>query len=84
MLCQAKGATVGECPEDHVIHTGGASEEFYSVQGAGCDQLMDNSWTGLPQGEVSSITNQPYGLYSCGQQFSSGRGCRVLLPIKTT
>ena len=59
-----------------MIHTGGGSEEFYSVQGAGCDLLMDNSWIALPlpQGEVSSITNQPYGLYSCGQQFSSGRG----------
>ena len=34
---------------------GKGSEGLYSVQGAGCDQLMDNSWIGWHQGEVSSI-----------------------------
>ena len=41
LFCQAEGATVGFC----VAHCGGGSEEFYSGQGAGCDQLMDSSWT---------------------------------------
>ena len=34
---------------------GKGSEGLYSVQGAGCNQLMDNSWIGWYQGEVSSI-----------------------------
>ena len=29
-----------------MTHPGGDSEEFYSVQGWGCDQLMDSFWTG--------------------------------------
>ena len=41
MLCQAKGATAGSCPQKCVSHPGGGSEESYSVQGAGHDQLMD-------------------------------------------
>ena len=40
-----------------VTHPGGGGEEFYSVQGAGCDQFMDNSWMGCHQGEVLSIIN---------------------------
>ena len=40
-----------------MTHPGDASEEFYSVQGAGCDQLRDNSGIGWHQGEVSSIIN---------------------------
>ena len=31
------------------------SKEFYGVQGAGCDQLVDSSWIGWHQGEVSGI-----------------------------
>ena len=40
-----------------MTHSGGGSEEFYSVQGAGRDQLMDNSRIGWYQGEVLSIIN---------------------------
>ena len=40
-----------------MAHPGDASEEFYCVQGAGCDQLRDNSGIGWHQGEVSSIIN---------------------------
>ena len=29
----------------------------FSVQGAGCDQLVDNSWIGWHQGEISNIVN---------------------------
>ena len=35
----------------------GVVRNFNSVQGGGCDQLMDNSWIGCHQGEVSSIIN---------------------------
>ena len=34
---------------------GVGSEEFYSIQGAGCDQLTDNSKIGWHQSEVSNI-----------------------------
>ena len=44
----AKGAQVGSCPEGHVPHLGGGSKEFYSVQGAKRDQLVDKSWIGWP------------------------------------
>ena len=40
-----------------VTHPGQGSKENYSVQGAGCDQLMDNSQIDWHQGEVSSIIN---------------------------
>ena len=40
-----------------MTHLGKGSEEFYSVQGAGHDQLVDSSWIGWHQGEVSSIIN---------------------------
>lgn len=33
----------------------GCSKEFYTVQGAGCHELMADSWIGWHQGEVSSI-----------------------------
>ena len=36
---------MGFCHQDHVTHCGGGSEEFDSGQGAGCDQLVDSSWT---------------------------------------
>ena len=36
---------------------GGGSEEFYSVQEAGCNQLMDSSWIGWHQVEVVSMIN---------------------------
>ena len=36
---------------------GEGSKEFYSVQGAGHDQLVDSSWTGWHQGDISSIIN---------------------------
>ena len=45
------------CPEDHMTHPGGVHEEFYGVQVMGHDQLMDSSWIGWYQGEVSSIIN---------------------------
>lgn len=68
-----------------MTHPGGGSEEFYGVQGAGRDQLMDDSCTGWDKDEVSSITSflvsASLGLCSCGQQFSSGDG---LLPVETT
>ena len=35
----------------------GVVRSFNSVQGGGCDQLMDNSWIGWHQGAVSSIIN---------------------------
>ena len=38
-----------------MTHPGGGGEEFYSVQGAGNDQFMDNSWMGCHQGEVLNI-----------------------------
>ena len=67
-----------------MIHLGGDSAEFYIVQGAGRDQLMDSSCTGWDKGEVSRITSflvsASLGLCSCGQQFSSGG---VLLPVET-
>ena len=44
-------------PENHVTHPGGVCEEFYSVQGTGHDQLMDSSWIGCHQDEVSSSFN---------------------------
>ena len=40
-----------------VIHPGVGSEEFYSVQGAGHDQLMDTSWIHWHHEKVSSIIN---------------------------
>ena len=58
MLCQAKGAHRGLMPSRLLTHPGGGSEEFSSVQGAGHDCLMDNSWAGWHQGIVSS---QPSG-----------------------
>ena len=45
---------MSECPENDVTHPSGG-HEFYCVQGAGCDQLVDSSWIGWHQGEVSSI-----------------------------
>ena len=36
---------------------GEGSEEFYSVQGAGCGQLLDDSRIGWLQGEVSCFIN---------------------------
>ena len=39
---------MGSCPEGHVTYLGGGSKEFYSVQGAGHDQLVDKSWIGWP------------------------------------
>ena len=45
-----------KCPENHVTLPSGG-HEFYSIQGAGCDQLVDSSWIGWHQGEVSSIIN---------------------------
>ena len=54
-----------------MIHLGGDSAEFYIVQGAGRDQLMDSSCTGWDKGEVSRITSflvsASLGLCSCGQ-----------------
>ena len=38
-----------------MTHPGGGSEVFYSVQGAGHDQFMDNSRIGWHQGGVSSF-----------------------------
>ena len=38
-------------------HPGAGSEEFYSVQGAGHDQFIDNSLIGWRQGGVSSFSN---------------------------
>jgi len=40
-----------------VTHPGVGTKEFSSVQGAGRDQLMDYSWIGWHQGEVSRIIN---------------------------
>ena len=34
------------------FNTGEGSEEFYSVQRVGRDQLVDNSWIGWHQGEA--------------------------------
>ena len=55
----------------------------YSVQGAGHDQLVDSSWIGWHQGEVSSIihllVSTSLDSVFCSQQFSSGGS---LLPIK--
>ena len=68
-----------------MTHPGGDSEEFYHVQGAGRDQLMDSSCTGWDKSEVSSIASflvsASLGLCSCGQQFSSEGG--LLLPVET-
>ena len=47
-------------------------EEFYSVQGAGRDQLVDSSGIGWHQGEVSSIINQPSG-------FNQSRVCVLVV-----
>ena len=44
---------MGYCPQDCMTHAGGDDENFFSVQGH--DQLVDNSWIGCHQGEVSSI-----------------------------
>ena len=55
-------------PSRLLTHPGGGSEEFSSVQGAGHDQLMDNSWAGWHQGIVSS---QPSGSISLGSMVSS-------------
>ena len=57
LLCQAKGATVGYCPQDCMTHPGVGSEKFFSVQGRGHDQLVDNSWIGWHQGEAWSVIN---------------------------
>ena len=38
-----------------MTHPGVGSKEFYGVQGAGCDQLVDSSWIGWHQGEASGI-----------------------------
>ena len=46
---------MGCCPQDCMTHPGGDGEKFFSVQGTGHDQLVDNSWVGWHQGEVSSI-----------------------------
>ena len=46
---------MGCCPQDCMTHPGGHGEKFFSVQGTGHDQLVDNSWVGWHQGEVSSI-----------------------------
>ena len=53
--------------------------EFCSVEGAGCDQLVDSSWIDWHQDEVQASSTswfQPvWGLCSCGQQFSPGGVC---------
>ena len=64
---------------------GKGSEGLYFVQGAGCDQLLDNSWIGWHPGEVSSIINflvstSLASMFSWSE-FLSGRN---LLPVKTT
>ena len=46
---------MGSCPQDCLTHPGEGSEKFYSVQGAGRDQLMDSAWIDWHQSEVSSI-----------------------------
>ena len=51
----------------------GSSEESYSVQGTGLDQLMDSLligwWRGSWESETSIIWFQPvWGLRICGQQ----------------
>ena len=85
MLCQAKGATSGLMPLRLFNHPGAGSEEFYSVQGAGHDQFLDNSGIGWHQGGVSSfislLVSSSLGSIFLWSQFSSGGG---LLPIKTT
>ena len=52
LLCLAKGATAGSCPQDRMIHTGGG-REFYTIQGAG----VNSSQTSL--GLVSSKPSHP-------------------------
>ena len=58
---------------------------FYSVQGAGHDQFMDNSRIGWHQGGVSSfislLVSSSLGSIFLWSQFSSEGG---LLPVKTT
>ena len=40
LIAKQSGNTAGECLRDGA-HLGGGSEESYSVQGAGRDQLLD-------------------------------------------
>jgi len=46
MLCQAKGATVGEGRQNCVSHPGGDSEQSYRVQRTGCELLVDMLFVG--------------------------------------
>ena len=43
MLCQAKGAPVGSCPEGHVTHLGGVVRSFIVFK----EKSMISSWTVL-------------------------------------
>ena len=43
-----------------MTHPGMGSEDFYSLQRAGYDQLLDNSWIGWHQGEIFKH-HQPSG-----------------------
>ena len=78
LLCQAKGATVGSCPQDRMIYTGGG-REFYTVQGAG----VNSSQTSLrlvsiqPSHPVVSFSSclqcfLASGSYQMSQFFASG------------
>ena len=61
---------------------GGDSEDFNCVQGAGHEQLVDDSQIGWQQGEVSSIILVSRSLGSvlvCSFQLGGG-----LLPVKIT
>ena len=72
-----------------MTHPGGGSEEFYGVQGAGRDQLVDTSWIGWHQGDISGIISLLVST-SLGSMFLRSAvfiwrwGGRRWLPIKTT
>ena len=78
MLCQAKEAT-GATALKTVTHPGEGGKEFYSVQGAGRAQLVDNSWIGI---KVMFQASSTFWFHpGLGLQFSPGGD---LLPVKTT